>query len=226
MKTNVLKNENGARTVLTTKVCLLNKKMNNISIKFNKFLHFQNDFQKKTAKSLSAGFTLIEMIVAVFIFSIVVTVAAGAILSIMQSNKKTQSFKSVVNNLNIALETMVRDLRYNLEYSQYQESNSIYNNGNCPSVNNNQVNCTIMNGSGKIGYSLQETNQNGYYQIVKFIDNVVIPITAEEVKISYLNFTAVPQNNGKPRILINVAGMAGSGETGTDFHLQTTVTKR
>ena len=49
------------------------------------------------------GFSLIEIMVSLAIFSIVVLVATGALLSILNANKKTQALKAVVNNFNFAL---------------------------------------------------------------------------------------------------------------------------
>lgn len=59
----------------------------------------------------SKGFTLIEMMVAVGLFSIVMLVAVAAILSIIGNNKKAQGINNVVNNLNFAIESMVRDMK-------------------------------------------------------------------------------------------------------------------
>ena len=57
------------------------------------------------------GFTLIEMLVAVGLFSVVMLVAVSAILSIIGNNKKAQGINNVVNNLNFAIESMVRDMK-------------------------------------------------------------------------------------------------------------------
>ena len=67
---------------------------------------------KNTKKEkFTTGFTLIEMMVAVSIFAIVVMISMTAILSIVDSNRKAQSLKSVMNNLNFALETMTRSIK-------------------------------------------------------------------------------------------------------------------
>lgn len=57
------------------------------------------------------GFTLIEMLVAVGLFSVVMLVAVSAILSIIGNNRKAQGINNVVNNLNFAIESMVRDMK-------------------------------------------------------------------------------------------------------------------
>ncbi len=67
--------------------------------------------KQKNAESRKKGFTLIEMMVAVGLFSIVMLVAVAAILSIIGNNKKAQGINNVVNNLNFAIESMVRDMK-------------------------------------------------------------------------------------------------------------------
>jgi prepilin-type N-terminal cleavage/methylation domain-containing protein len=81
-----------------------------------KYIHFfknfyKNNFKKKTVSPGQRGFTLIEMLVAVGLFSVVMLVAVSAILSIIGNNKKAQGINNVVNNLNFAIESMVRDMK-------------------------------------------------------------------------------------------------------------------
>ncbi len=67
-------------------------------------------------KSLRQGFTLIETLVSLAIFSIVMVVAGGIILSVISSNKQNQAINGVVNNLNYSIESMVRDIKTGYTY--------------------------------------------------------------------------------------------------------------
>lgn len=62
------------------------------------------------------GFTLVEMLVAVGLFSVVMLVSVSVILSIIGNNKKAQGINNVVNNLNFAIESMVRDMKTGYQY--------------------------------------------------------------------------------------------------------------
>ncbi len=62
------------------------------------------------------GFTLIEMIVSLAIFSIVAVVALGALTKIISANKKAQALQAAFTNLNFALESMSRELRVGANY--------------------------------------------------------------------------------------------------------------
>jgi len=57
------------------------------------------------------GFTLIEMIVSLAIFSIIVTMSVGSLLALIATNQKLQSEQSVMTNLTFALDSMTREIR-------------------------------------------------------------------------------------------------------------------
>lgn len=67
-------------------------------------------------KSIQKGFTLIETLVSLAIFSVVMVVAGGIILSVISSNKQNQAINGVVNNLNYSIESMVRDIKTGYTY--------------------------------------------------------------------------------------------------------------
>lgn len=64
----------------------------------------------------SRGFTLVETLVSLAIFSMVMVVAGGIILSLISSNRQNQAVNVVVNNLNNSIESMVRDIKTGFEY--------------------------------------------------------------------------------------------------------------
>src|SRR3989344_5257439 len=68
------------------------------------------------ASRAQRGFTLVEMIVAIALFSVVMIVCVGALLALVNANRKAQALQSVMNNLNIALDGMVRSVRMGNSY--------------------------------------------------------------------------------------------------------------
>lgn len=62
------------------------------------------------------GFTLVEMIVSLGIFTIVALVAVGALMKIMDANKKSIALKTAVNNMNFTLESISREMRVGSNY--------------------------------------------------------------------------------------------------------------
>jgi prepilin-type N-terminal cleavage/methylation domain-containing protein len=62
------------------------------------------------------GFTLIEMLVALSLFTIVVTIAVGAFLSLIGASKSVQSEQSVITTLTFVLDSMTREIRTGTNY--------------------------------------------------------------------------------------------------------------
>jgi prepilin-type N-terminal cleavage/methylation domain-containing protein len=57
-----------------------------------------------------SGFTLVEMIVSLAIFSIVAVVALGALVKVIGTNKKAQTLQDAITNMSFSLDSMQREL--------------------------------------------------------------------------------------------------------------------
>jgi len=57
------------------------------------------------------GFTIVEMIVAFGIFSVIMAVSVGSLASLLEANHKARALKTVVNNLHFAFENISRNVR-------------------------------------------------------------------------------------------------------------------
>ena len=62
------------------------------------------------------GFTLIELMVAVSVFVVVMFISGGAILRVLDANQKSKTLRSVMDNLNVTLESMTRTIRFGTNY--------------------------------------------------------------------------------------------------------------
>src|SRR3990167_9012172 len=65
---------------------------------------------------MKKGFTLIELMVAISIFIVVMTISMGSILNVFDANRKSRSLKTVLNNLNLAVESMSKEMRFGKNY--------------------------------------------------------------------------------------------------------------
>ena len=63
-----------------------------------------------------SGFTLIEMLVALSLFTIVVTIAVGSFLSLIGASKGVQGQQSVMTTLTFVLDSMTREMRTGTNY--------------------------------------------------------------------------------------------------------------
>lgn len=185
-------------------------------------------YPSKTSKS---GFTLIEVLVSTSIFAIVMLVATGAVFSVIEANKKSHSLKSVMTNLNFALESMMRDIRVGTRYS-------CNGSGDCPiSPGNKFIYKANRDVDGDSFYDPQDSNDQIEYELVggrieKHIYGTnpsSYPITAEEITISDLKFYVVGSGNSdgkQPKVVFTIAGYSGEGSSKSDFNIQTTVSQR
>ena len=192
-----------------------------------------------TVKS-NAGFTLIEMMVAVTIFSIVMLVSVGSILAIVEANRKAQSLKSVVNNLNFTMETISRNIRVGTKFHCF----SVNNNAAVPDGITDPQDCDEDDEANALALEPQlgdpnlDTDQviyrfnNGaiWRQISPGPFNDAVRLTADEVTIEHMEFVVdgntVSASGDQPRVRITIQGFAEVGSERTDFNLQTTVTQR
>ena len=165
-----------------------------------------------------------EMIVGVFIFSIIMVAATGATLSIVSANKQAEAIKSVVSNFSYALDSMTRNLRVGTEYRCFRGGSEV--SGGCrfgPSANagGDEVRFTDSNGLESryklSGTTLQRYAGTGYFDI-----------TSSDVKIDHLRFyvRGLGDDNEQPNVLIVVKGHVDFKDKQTNFTVETLATQR
>jgi prepilin-type N-terminal cleavage/methylation domain-containing protein len=162
-----------------------------------------------------SGFSLVEMIVAVAIFTGVAVIATSALLSVIDANERTQSLTQTNNNLNFSMQTMVREIRNGFSYgcdADNPEDNST---------------CTT---SSEFGFKNAERKLVGFKldtssDVIKRNGNSLTP---DNVKITHLNFTVrgAESNNEQSRVIITVQAESGAGDTKKTVNLQTTAAQR
>jgi prepilin-type N-terminal cleavage/methylation domain-containing protein len=167
------------------------------------------------------GFTLIELMTAVSIFAIVMTISLGSIVGVFDANRKSRAMKSVMSNLNLAVESMSKEMRFGKNYhcgTTGQETSP----QNCSS--GATYLSFLDNGGEQVVYRLN--NQ----AIEKNIQNRgFIAITAPEVVVDNLVFYTLGAGTGntlQPRILMIVKAHSGTGPERSDLVLQTLVSQR
>ena len=179
----------------------------------------------KNKNNRHKGFTLIEVLVSVSIFAMVMIVATGAVFSVVSANKKTHSIKSVMTNLNFALDSMVRDIRVGSTYSCDLV-------GDCTgggAVFSFKANRDI-DGDSIANDTVEYSLDNG--RIMKRVyggpQGFDSAITASEVTIEDLDFyvDGSGADNKQAKVIISIRGYAGVGDTKSSFALQTTISQR
>ncbi len=65
---------------------------------------------------IKRGFTLIELLVSTAVFTVVMVIALGALLSLSEANRKADLLNASINNVSFALDSMSRALRTGTNY--------------------------------------------------------------------------------------------------------------
>lgn len=167
------------------------------------------------------GFTLIELLVAISLFMVIMVVSLGSITGIFDANRKSRSLNTVLNNLNLAMETMSKEMRYGTKY--HCGDNAVEDPQNCPAGG------TLM--SFLSSDSVQITYRFASSSIEKKIGaGQFAAVTAPELILDNLTFYTLGAGTGntlQPKVLIKLSGHAGATNKGrTDLSLQTLVSQR
>ena len=97
-----------------------------------KYFNFKKIIACPAKLKRSGGFTLVEMMVAIAVFSMVMVTATSALLNVIDANNKAISIKTAINNITFALEGISKDMRVGSDYSCYDSISSSFV-GSCPS---------------------------------------------------------------------------------------------
>lgn len=170
----------------------------------------KNNFQKK-----KGGYTLIELIIAVGLFALIMTLASGAYLLMIGISRQTQGISTGIDNLAFAAETMTRTIRTGTDYS--------CGGGGGGDCSGGDTSMSVRNPSGQtITYALSSgaITQNGS------------PLTDPSVTVTALTFyvegTRVPpSDHTQPHATILISGTIASGPGKTEsFTIETGATMR
>jgi prepilin-type N-terminal cleavage/methylation domain-containing protein len=190
----------------------------------------------KTKSRSSGGFSLIEVLVAIVIFSVVMLIAIGALVSIIDLNRKARSQKQALNNLNSALESMTRTIRDGTNYyCDYSANPATYDFEKDISAGNP---CPLGPPDANVFVFDSFLTRTAYFefggQIMRYKNGVSVAMTAPDVSIEDLSFRTIVYTDSvtiptaQPNVLITVRGRAGINDptTETVFSLQSTVSER
>ena len=191
-----------------------------------------NKDQISHLKYRSRGFSLLEMVVAIGVFTIVITIAFGAFHSLLDTHRQMKALDSAMNNLNTSLESMTRDIRFGTHYfCEYEGSGSNWHDEDDANVEKDQYECSSLaftfsggeNGEERTRYSLDSG------RIKKEVHNEGSEIvTASEVDITNLNFWVDrKEEEGPALVILEVEGkVAVPGKDPAAFSLQTASSQR
>jgi prepilin-type N-terminal cleavage/methylation domain-containing protein len=202
-------------------------------------------------KSRQKGFTLIEMIVSMAIFTVVAVIAVGALLKVMDANRKSLNLKTAINNLNFALESMSREMRVggqylliknNIETVTIDSNNYAYYDGitefpgseinisdwliafkSSKAVDSDCIIYSYRLYGGKLQKAQQSLNAGGSCDSIT--NDSYYDLISPDIKI--IQSRVVVDNTAQPYVTFWFKGSIGSKEKDTtEFSIQTRVSQR
>lgn len=184
-----------------------------------------------------SGFTLVELLVAIALFSILVSIAAGGFVNALRTERQAAAMMAAQSNVSIALEQMAREIRTGYLFCHDLDGNSTCSGCvtlsadpdpselnspmvSCPSIEFYNADAQKVDYSLTSGGILERSADGGAPQA----------ITGGNVSIRYLTFTLFGATEGdhwNPRITVAV-GVAPDDATvnWTTASLETTVSAR
>ena len=193
------------------------------------------------ATTQQSGFTLIEMLVSLALFTIVATMSVGTLLVLIGGNGRVTSEQSVMTALTFALDSMSREIRTGSEYRC----------GNTTQVRTAANSATeVANCAGNVGLSFREAgssitggssnNRIAYYfdgtnnQIMRQVGTATAePIVTGDITIRDLRFhvsgtSPITAGNDtvQPSVTIVIDAVANNADSNKTFTIQTTVAQR
>jgi type II secretory pathway pseudopilin PulG len=206
---------------------------------------------KKNILHNQSGFTLVELMVSLSLFIIVVLALIGSLYTVNDASRRVQAMRTVMDNLNFAMEHMSRNIRTSeVIYCGSQLMSSV---GNCP-ISGNAGPGTALSMHSTLGkqqlveYRLNRPSVDGPWVIEKRNTELIptpsggqilnlpgvsgewIAITSPEINIEKLNFYVDGAYEGdgiQPNVIIKMEGVAAIPDgTTVPFSVQTYLSQR
>ncbi len=188
-----------------------------------------NSLKAKSYKlKANNGFSLIEILVAVSVFSVAVTISMGALMSISDAQQKILALRIVQDNLSYAFDTMGKEIRTGSSYHCGADINDFLATPRDCSVFPGGPSFTFLNGVGdKITFRL---NNSRIERVLNGNLANVLAMTSPDTIINALSFyvTGSPTNDKiQPRVTVILKGTAGIKEKiKSHINIQTTLSQR
>ena len=175
------------------------------------------------------GFSLIEVIVSIALFAVILTAALGSLLVIIDVNRQTKAIKLVVNNLNLAMEGMSRELRVGSNICSFDNGSSDPS-ALCNTSTGGQDSIYFTTDVGEASSRFRLQNDSIMRRIGD--SGTELALTGSDIIVDDMLFfirgvgETGAQADIQPSVLIVLAGHVQQADQRVDFNLQTVVSQR
>ncbi len=196
---------------------------------------------RNLSQNKNSGFTLIEAMVSIGLFSVIMIIGITAVLSVNNTYRKSRTMRSAIDNLSFVMEDMARNIRLGFDYRCFDQFSEIANNIEEPQdgidckgiVFEPYWNPVQSDDADQVGYYIDGLDNSIYktttgyssgtdsFSAMNSIDVRIDPATS-----GFTIYGTDPLDGEQPSVLIRINGTAQSGKNSTNFNLQTTVSQR
>jgi prepilin-type N-terminal cleavage/methylation domain-containing protein len=195
---------------------------------------------KMSHTNVKRGYTLLELIVSLGIFSMVMLVVLGAYVTLISLDRQARANGQLASSLSFGLESMARAIRTGGEYACNQNASSPNCVGGGTSISFCPEGITCRDGDAdsqyRVTYILKNDGSIGQCTGLSCTQDTAVPLTDPRITISTLRFyvRGVDQDSNpltndtvQPSVTIVVAGtmVTDAGES-SSFSIQTGATQR
>ncbi len=194
------------------------------------------------------GFTLVELLISMVIFTSVITIATGALFSAQTINTRLEQTQLILDGVNLAVEVMARDIRYGSEFhcdTVIPASSIPMTRTSCPYANGGTV--IILRPSVVLSGSNDQASDRIMYYLSNGIvykdeykegvigNKITYQVTPTDVNITTLAFYVTGSENTsagnivQPLVTLVLSGVTVPGKTKVtpvQFTIQTSVSAR
>lgn len=197
--------------------------------------------QKQKRKHHERGFTLVEMMVSLMVFSIVMTISVGTLLIMIDVNAKAQALYSSMTNVSFALDSMTREIRMGYGYYcdvseevDFLPDQSLVNDCDDADEPRNFISFTRGRDGAQFAYRLQEDEEGvGYIEQnendtwIAITSTKDIDIDTFELIVGGTETFVDGGNTEQPYVDVFIKGTLSNGlDVDTDFSVQTRIVQR
>lgn len=185
------------------------------------FIKFKNDKSKDTEK----GFSLVEMLVSTFVFSIMIGTIAGLFISGVQGQRSILAQQKVIDEASYIMEYMSRALRMG------EKNGNSFCGGSGDNYSPSGDSMTFRNvlEEDSSGDPECQTFSLSGGKLMRQVDGIDVALTSDKIEVVDLNFVVSGDILGEqPMVTISmqVKGVGARPEQQKIINLQTTVSQR
>lgn len=175
----------------------------------------------------NSGFTIIELLVAIAIFSVVVSVAVGGFVRALRTQRQVVALMAANSNVSLAIEQMAREIRTGRNFTV----NNPFLFTDCGSDPSRGSELTFTNGLlDQITYRFFSMAEEGF--IDREVNGASDHITGKNVRIRYVCFGLLgdqpyPGDEYPPRVTVSIGiSPVAQGVSDNITNIQTTISAR